>query len=93
VHEAGKAACSVAALFNFTAVGIVNAVEELAVGLLRWFNDQQLIATDATMAIGETTHQFCIERDRLVDGINDDKVIAEAVHFAEVEEHGAKGSG
>ena len=86
MHIANEAARAVAALFHFAAVSVENAVAKISVPLRR-FDQQDLIAADAIMAVGKLAQFFRAERHALIYAIDDDKVIAQAVHFGELEFH------
>ena len=87
--EEAEAASSVSTHFGFAAIGIV--VAELEVGtFLGWFDGEKPIGTDAAMAIAEGGDGVLVEGDGEIAVINDNEVIAGAVHFVEVEKHFGK---
>ncbi len=86
-HEFSKAACAIAALGDFAAVGIKNAIFKIDIGVAGWFNQQDLIAANACVAIGEATGELVRHCHGLGHGINNHEVIAEAVHFGEANIH------
>ena len=53
VHESRNTARSIAALFDFRAVGIENPIEHAAVRIAGSFQHQRLIEADAGVPIGE----------------------------------------
>ena len=55
VHKTHKAPCAIATLLDFTTVGVKDPVTEVDARLLCAFNQQQLVATDTEMAIGQKT--------------------------------------
>ena len=92
VHEAHEAARAVAALLDFAAVGVEDAVAEIDVGAGRRFDHQHLVAADAEIAVGEATHLLRRQDDRLANGVDNDEVVTEAVHLGETQTHGNGGS-
>src|SRR5690606_38212541 len=91
-HEAGETACAVAALAYFRAVGIEDAVAEIDAALARRLHHQQLVETDAEMAIGQAAalhggQRQAVRRQRLAYAVEDDEVVAEAVHLGETQFH------
>ena len=85
MHEAHEAACAVAALLDLAAVGIEDAVAEIDIGRRGALDHQDLVAADAEVAVSE---KACLGRRRhevLIDGVEYDKVVAEAVHLGEAD--------
>ena len=81
--ETGKTAGSIAALFHLAAIRVEYAVAELGVVLLGCFNQQQLVTSDTMAPIGDMANLWRGQIDLLSDRIDHNKVIAQAVHFAE----------
>ena len=79
-HNVGDAARGIAAAFNFTTFSIPDP--HAHIGKRRFFHDNQLVTTNARVAIGDGAGLFFGNRDRPFTRINDNEVIAEAVHFA-----------
>jgi len=84
-HKARKAARAVAALLDLTTIGIEYAVTEIDIGARRTLDDQHLVAADTEAPVGQAPHLLGGQRHALVDGIDHDEVIAEAVHFGETQ--------
>jgi hypothetical protein len=87
--KACKTARTVTALRHLAAVSIENAVTKFGIGLRRPFDQQQLVATDAKMAVGDKSHVFGGQVNRLIDRIDHNKIVADAVHFSEFDLHDA----
>ena len=87
VDEAHEAACAVAALFDLAAVGVEDAVAEIDVGAGRRLDHQQLITADAAVAVGDRLDARGGEIDRRARGVDDDEVVAQAVHLGEAQFH------
>ena len=88
MDEAYEATGTVAALLHFTAIGIENAIAEIDARLRSGFHQQNLVAADAEMAIGQMTKLLRCQRQRLTNAIENDKVVAQSVHLRELEFHG-----
>ena len=54
-HELCKCPCAVSALFDFTAIGIENAVFEIDFRIIRLLDEQNLIGTNAVASVGQKT--------------------------------------
>ena len=52
-----------------------------------FFDQQNLVAADAEMAVGDAAALLGGERDALADAVEHDEVVAEAVHFGEAKVH------
>jgi hypothetical protein len=86
VHIAHKTTRTVTALFDFPAIGIEDAITEI--GLTLGFLDQQnLIASDAEMAVGQFTELLTIQCYGLMDTIENDKIVTQTLHFGEFQFH------
>jgi len=72
-------------LGNFTAVRIENAITKITVRGLGVFYQQDLIAADTKMAVSHGTDLIWGQMDPLADTIEHDKIIAEAMHFREIQ--------
>jgi hypothetical protein len=88
--ESAEATGTIAAHFCFSAVGIVVAEPEIR-AIFRGFHGQQAIGADAAVAIAKSFDGFGVEGNREIAVVDDNEVIAGAVHFVEVEEHGKFG--
>ncbi len=94
-HIARQAARTVAALADFGAVGVENAVAEVHLRARRGLDQQHLVAAHAETAVGELTQQGGRGRpqqlvQRRPRGVDDDEVVAEAVHLGEGQIHGRR---
>jgi hypothetical protein len=87
-HELDEGARAVAALLHFATVGVENAIAEIATGVGRLFHQQDLVGADAEAAVAQQAPLRRREVDLLGDAVDDDEVIAGAVHFGEFEFHG-----
>jgi hypothetical protein len=68
-------------LFDFAAIGVVNAITKIDIGPPRRFDNQYLIATDTEVAIGQLAYMTLFQHDALADQVEHDKIIAAPVHF------------
>jgi hypothetical protein len=85
--ETGKGARAVAALFDFAAIAIKNAVAEIGAGHGRAFHNQDLVGAHAEAAVGQALPLGGAEVDLLVDGVDHDEIVARALHLGELEFH------
>jgi len=90
VHEAHKAARAVAALLDLATVGVEDAVAEIRIGPGRAFHQQDLVATDAEMAIGDELELGRAQIHALRNRVEHHEIVAEAVHFGELKLHNNK---
>jgi hypothetical protein len=72
-------------LGHFAAIGIEDTVSEIRCIRVRLLYQQNLIATHAEMTISQKPNLAVAQYDALVDGIDNDKIITQAMHFAEFE--------
>src|SRR5262249_43988915 len=85
--EARDAACAVAAALDLIAVRIPDA--HLGVGAIFWTaDDEHLVVADAAVAVADQACSLRRHRDRVLAGIDDDEVVAEAVHLEKGHVHG-----
>jgi len=82
MHKTHKASRTIAALFNLSAICIENAIAEIVTWIPGFFNDEDLIRTDANMSISDLLPRHLFHRDGLANGVNDNEIVAGAVHFA-----------
>ena len=87
-QQLSDAARAVATLLDLAAIGVVDAIENLCAGATRRCQHQRLIEADAGMPIRQCTQLRCVRDRALVRRIEDDEVVAEAMHFREVQSHG-----
>ncbi len=86
--EPDERARAVAALLDFAAVVVIDAVAEVAAFRDRALDDQDLVGTDAEAAVGQAAPLLRAEIDVLVDRVDHDEIVAGAVHLGELEFHG-----
>jgi hypothetical protein len=89
MNKAGKTACAIAALLHFAAIRIVYTVPELGSLARGALNQQQLVTAYTKMPVRDKTYLVASELDVLVNSIDDDKVVADTVHFGEFDLHGS----
>ena len=83
VHEAHEAARAVAALLDLAAVGVEDAVAEIGIGPGGAFHQQDLVATDAEMAIGDELELGRAQIHALRNRVEHHEIVAQAMHFGE----------
>ena len=89
MHEAHEAPRAVAALLDLAAVGIEDAVAEIGVGAGGRLHQQDLVAADAEVAVGDEAQLVRRQRDGLAYAVDDHEVVAGAVHLGEAQPHAA----
>ena len=87
VSRAHEAARAVAALLHLAAVGVENAVAKIGAGQARRFNQQDLIATDAKMPVGQAPQLCRGERQAPAHAVQHDEIVARPLHLGERELH------
>ena len=90
MHETHEAARAVAALLHLAAVGIEDPVVEVRALEPRPLDDQDLVAADTQVAVGEALPRRRVEGDGLAGGVDHDEVVAGAVHLGECQLHRIK---
>ena len=93
MHETHEAARAVAALLDFSAVGIPDTIAEIGVRALRLFHEQHLIAADAEMPVRESLRELRCDLDAPADAVDHDEVVARALHLGEFQYHFGSPSG
>ena len=90
MQQGGDAARAVAALLDLEPVSVEDAVEHGRVGTPRRFEHQGLVEADAGMAVRQLPP--LLRRGQRAAGrrIEDDEIVAEAVHLREVDAHDGK---
>ena len=83
--QQGDAAAGIAAGLDLAAVGIPDPHAD--VGRLRGLEQDHLVAADAGAAVGDRPARARVHLDRRLAGVENDEVVAEAVHLAEAEGH------
>ena len=84
--EATKAPRSIAAHFGFAAIGVVIA-EAVVRAELSGFNSQQSVGANSAVTVAERFDRSGIELDGEFAVVDDDEIVAGAVHFVKLEEH------
>src|SRR3954451_20696876 len=86
-HVTQEAACAVAAMLHFLAVGVEDPVVEVGAWRSRTLDQQQLVAADPEVTIGDPAHTARVELHALADGIHHYEVVADTLHFGEAQPH------
>jgi hypothetical protein len=81
-QEPGNAACAVAALFDFAAVGVEDPVEHDGSRAARRLEHQRLVEADAGIAVGKAAKGLGVGRSGS-GSVEDDEIVAEAIHLRE----------
>ncbi len=86
-----NAAGSVATLFGLAAVAVPDGVSPMAAMAFHAMDRQELVESDAAMAIAHESdlHRVCHERP--TPRVDDDEIIAKAMHLGEMQAHGLRG--
>jgi hypothetical protein len=78
---------AVAAVFDFAAIRIEDAVAEIHIVARRFLDDQDLVGADAEMAAGQRAPLRVGQVELLVNAVQHDEIVAGAVHLGELEFH------
>jgi hypothetical protein len=89
MNKACKAACAVAALLHFATIGIENAITKLGRRDGRPLNQQQLVTANTKMPVRNQAYLLRAQLNVLVNGVDNDEVIAKTVHFGKFDLHEA----
>jgi hypothetical protein len=87
VHELHAATRAVAALLHLAAVGVEDTVTKVRAGDARPLQHQDLVAAHAEVAIRDASQLLAGKGKRLLRGVDDDEVVARAVHLGECKLH------
>jgi hypothetical protein len=87
MDKTDEAAGTVAALLHLTAIGVKNAITEINARLGWLFNQQNLIATHPKISVSEKTQLLWREFNPLAHAVEDNKIVAQTVHFREFKFH------
>jgi len=90
MQECRQATHAIAALLHLAAVGIEDAVVDLGAGAARRLDHQRLVEADTGVARGERAPLGGGRQPSVARRIENDEIVAEAVHFGELELHGRK---
>jgi len=74
---------TITTLSNVATIGIKEPKKKIATWTTSSLNNQNCITTNTTVTIGKRPHHFAIKRDALINGINDNKIVAKTMHFTE----------
>ena len=74
--------------FDFAAIGIENTIAEIGQRVRRGVDQQNLIATDAKLPVCQRTCALRGHLDGHANTVQHDKVVAGAMHFCEIPDHG-----
>ncbi len=91
MHVAHEAARAVAALADFAAVGVEDPVVKVGIRMPRRLDYQHLVEADPGMAVGQPADGRRSRDHRRAGGVDDDEVVARAVHLGETDSHEASG--
>jgi len=89
VHEPHEAARAVAAVLDFAAVGVEDAVAEVGFRVGGGIYDEDLVATDSELAVRERARARRGHLDGLPHAVKHHEVVAGPVHFGEIPDHPA----
>ena len=87
MNETYEAARAVAALLDLAAIGIEDAVAKIDARLAGRVDQQNLVAADAEMTVGQIAQLLRGQRNLLADAVEDNEIVAQTVHFREFEFH------
>ena len=87
MHETHKATSTIAAMLDFAAIRIKDAIAKVRLRVAGCIDQQDLIASNAKLAMRNRTRHVRCEFNRLSNAINDNKIVAGAMHFGEVQDH------
>ena len=90
MQERRQAAHAVAALLDLAAVGVEDAVVSLRAGAARRLDHQGLVEADAGVTRGQRAPLRGGRQPAVARRIENDEIVAEAVHLGELELHGAE---
>jgi hypothetical protein len=85
---AHKAACPIAALFYFAAVGVVDHILKIGFGDWAGPNAQNLIRPDTKVTIGQKAVLLLAQVQATPCLVKDNKVVSSPLHFGERHSHG-----
>ncbi len=83
MRKRGDAACGIAAGLGLAAVGVADAHEGGGPRVLRLLDEDELIAADAAMAVGNGARGGRVDRDGVRARVEHDEVVAEPMHLDE----------
>ena len=78
---------AIAALFDFTTVGIEDAITEIHISAMGPLNYQNLIGAYTEATVCQFAPLFRPQIDLLIDSVNHNEIIASAVHLSELQFH------
>ena len=74
-------------MFDFAAVCIENTIAEIDIRIVGFFDDQNLVGTDAESPVGDKAELFGGQVNRLSASVQYDEIVACAMHFREFQFH------
>jgi hypothetical protein len=83
VDKTDKTPRPIAALLYLATIRIENPVTKIRPRLDRLFHQQNLVAANAEMPVGNKPHLLRGQLHTLIDAVNHHEVVAETVHFCE----------
>ena len=86
-HEAHEAARAIAALFDFTAVGVEDAITEINPGGRGRLDQHHLVGADTEVPVGQQAPLLGLEPHALAHAVEHDKIVAGALHLGELQLH------
>src|SRR5690606_14318306 len=89
MDEAHEATCAVAAVFDFTSIGIENAIAKVRVGTRGGFDEQHLVGSDAQLPVRQGPYPLLGDFQWLRYAVEHNEVVARAVHLCEFPVHTA----
>lgn len=83
MHVLGETSGSIATVLYLLAVSIEDSVIKIDIGAAWRFDLQKLIETDSEMPVCQLSYLFCSQLHPVGDLVQDQEVIAQALHFGE----------
>ena len=86
-HEAHETARAVAALLDFGAVGVEDAINEIDIRTIGGLDQQQLVSAHTKVPIRQPAPLLSRQIDFLTHAVEHHKIVARALHLGELELH------
>ena len=90
MQERGEASHAITALLHLAAVGVEDSVVDIGAGAARGLQNHGLVETDAIVAVRKLAPALSRRQAAVAWRFEHDDVVAGAMHFGELEPHGAK---
>ena len=87
VKQGCDAAGAIAALFDFSAIGVEYAIEDRGIRTSRRLEHQRLVIADSGMAVRQTPELLGTQHGLASGRIEHDKVVAHSMHLREIDAH------